>query len=199
MICFCTGQPECALLEDRVSAVPQFERQAQALLDIAETRQPVLPPAVCARTRKVVRQVTPGVAIGAVVLSNCAPLSFAEIGPPQIPVAGLSQAEVESTEACDSSALLGEHGPPYPQTPPASSRHRRPAVTVAGNKVESAIVYAATSGFGAPRRPGKARRAGLEQTMIVQCVPRFGVGGSAPCLGGSRAARPCRGWTRHCP
>jgi hypothetical protein len=51
------------------------------------------------------RQIVPGVAVGTVVLSDCAPLPFAEIGPPQIPVTGLPQSQVESAEAVDPLSL----------------------------------------------------------------------------------------------
>ena len=49
----------------------------------------------------VVRQVVPGVAAGAVVLADGAPLTFTDVGAPQIPVAGLAQPLVESAEALD--------------------------------------------------------------------------------------------------
>ena len=40
-----------------------------------------------------------GPAVSAVVVSDCASLSFAEAGPTQIPVAGLTQPEVQAAEA----------------------------------------------------------------------------------------------------
>src|SRR5262245_4266668 len=212
MICFRTGQPERALLEDGVTSVPQCKRQAQPLLDIAETCEPVLPPAVGARTRMVVREVTPGVAVRAVVLSDCAPLPFAEVRPPQIPVAGLPQAEVESAEAGypptlrTSVSVRHQVGPsccavavgiisrsPLPRH--CCGEQSRPGRGVA---VDTVAAQPLTNGFGAPRRPDKARRAGSAQTVTVRCVPRFGAGGSAPCWGGSRAAQPRRGSTRRC-
>src|ERR1700758_2058193 len=47
------------------------------------------------------RKVAPSVTAGAVIFADCAPLTFAQIGPPQIPVAGLPQARVEPTETVD--------------------------------------------------------------------------------------------------
>jgi hypothetical protein len=93
------GKTECPLLEDGVAAIPQRQRKTQPLLDVAEARQPVLAPPVRPRARVVMRQVAPRIPIGTVVLSNCAPLTFAQVRAPQIPVAGLPQALVKSAEA----------------------------------------------------------------------------------------------------
>src|SRR5690349_976444 len=73
----------------------------EPLFDIAEPGEPILAPAVGARTGVVVRQVTPGIPIGAVVLPHGAPLPFAEIRPPQVPVTGLPQAQIQPAEAVD--------------------------------------------------------------------------------------------------
>ena len=109
------GQPEHALLEDRVAPVPQRERQTQPLFDVAEAGQPVLAPAVGAGACVVMRQVAPGAAVGTVVLANRAPLPFAQVGPPQIPVAGLPQALVEPAEAIDPLSLRGTRHPEPPR------------------------------------------------------------------------------------
>src|SRR5262249_56106198 len=81
------GQPEGALLQDRVAAVPQRQRQAQPLLDIAEPGQPVLAPAVGAGSGVVVRQVVPGLAVRAVVLPDRSPLPLPAVRPPPAPIA----------------------------------------------------------------------------------------------------------------
>ena len=98
MIGLRAGQPERPLLEDRVTPVPKGQREAQPLLDVTKAGEPVLAPAVRARARVVVRQIVPGVPVGAVVFADCAPLPFAEVRAPQIPVAGLVQTKVEATE-----------------------------------------------------------------------------------------------------
>src|SRR5215831_21170199 len=92
------GQPERALLKDRVTAIPQRQPEAQPLLDVAEPGQAVLTPAVGAGARVVVWQVAPGFAVRAVVLADRAPLALAEVGPPQVPVAGLAEAVLEPPE-----------------------------------------------------------------------------------------------------
>jgi len=45
MIALAAGQPEEPLLEDRIPAVPQSQRETQVLLVVGDTREPVLPPA----------------------------------------------------------------------------------------------------------------------------------------------------------
>ena len=79
------GEAEEALLEDRVLAVPQGQRQTQALLVVADAGQAVLAPAVSPAAGVVVRQVAPGVALGAVVFADGAPLAFAQVRPSLLP------------------------------------------------------------------------------------------------------------------
>src|SRR5262249_16861160 len=86
------GQTEDALLEDRVAAGPEGERQAEALLHVADAGQPVLVPAVGAGAGVVVGEGGPGVAAGAVVLADRAPGPLGEVGAPLVPLARLEQA-----------------------------------------------------------------------------------------------------------
>jgi hypothetical protein len=90
------GQSEGTLLQDGVAPVPQGQRQPQSLLGVAQSGQSIFTPAVRAGPSVIVWQIGPGAAVSAVVLSDCAPLPFAEIRAPQIPVAGLTQPEVEA-------------------------------------------------------------------------------------------------------
>lgn len=79
------GEAEHPLLEDRVAAVPQREREAQPLLVVADARDAVLAPAVGARACLVVGEVRPGVTAVAVVLPYGPPLALAQIGAPTAP------------------------------------------------------------------------------------------------------------------
>ena len=116
-------QPEDALLEDRVAAVPEREAEAEPLLDVREPGEAVLAPAVGARAGVVVREVVPGRAAGAVVLAHRPPLALAEVRPPQVPVTGLAQPVLEPPE-CLHAIALGAHRPPGPvNLPPQSTRH----------------------------------------------------------------------------
>ena len=85
MVAFGVGQPEQALLHDRVLAVPHGQRETQPLPFVADAGQPVLAPAVGPRPRLVVGEVVPGVASLAVVLAHGPPLTFAQVRAPQLP------------------------------------------------------------------------------------------------------------------
>ena len=83
---FGAGQPEEALLEDRVLAVPQREREAEAAFAIGDAEQAVLAPAVGAASRVIVGEVVPAIARGRVVLAHGPPLALGEVRPPALPV-----------------------------------------------------------------------------------------------------------------
>ena len=85
VIAFAVGQAEKPLLEDGILAVPERQRKAEALLVVGNADEPVLAPAVSARSRLVMREKIPGVAAVAVVLANGSPLSLAEVGAPFLP------------------------------------------------------------------------------------------------------------------
>src|SRR6185312_14751364 len=96
---------------DRVTPVPQREPETEPLLDVAESGQAVLAPPVRSGSGVVVREVCPGLAVGAVVLPNGAPLPLADVRPPEVPVVRLAQSVFQ----------LSERSHPFPL-----SRHRRP-------------------------------------------------------------------------
>src|SRR5262249_42753249 len=79
------GQSEQPLLQDRIAAVPQGQGQAQALFVVADAGQAVLAPAVRAAAGMVMRKIIPGSGVGAVVLTNRAPLALAEVRSPLPP------------------------------------------------------------------------------------------------------------------
>ena len=85
VIALAVAQPEHALLQDRVLAVPQRDGQAQLLLGVAKPADPVLAPAIGAAARVIMGEVVPGVALGAVVFAHRAPLALAHIGAPFAP------------------------------------------------------------------------------------------------------------------
>src|SRR5215469_2120737 len=79
------GETENPFLQDRVLAVPQRKREAQALPVVADARQPVLAPVIGARAGLVVAEIVPSIAVLAVVLAHRAPLALAQIRPPLPP------------------------------------------------------------------------------------------------------------------
>ena len=79
-------QPEQPLLEDRVLAVPQGQRETQAALAVADPQQAVLAPAVGAAAGVVVREICPALARRRVILADGPPLALGQIGPPALPI-----------------------------------------------------------------------------------------------------------------
>src|SRR5205807_56365 len=96
------GHAEKALLQNRITPIPKREGKAEPLLEIGDSADPILAPAICARPRVLMWEIIPPVTIGAVIFAHGAPCSLAEIRSPKIPV--LSQAII----LCDA-ILLGVH------------------------------------------------------------------------------------------
>ena len=89
VIPFGVGEAEEPLLEDRIVAVPQRQREAEDLSIVRYAGEAILAPAVGARSSEVVTEMVPGVAVGAVVFANRPPLSLAQVGPPLSPGSAL--------------------------------------------------------------------------------------------------------------
>jgi hypothetical protein len=85
VVALAVGEPEEALLEDRVDPVPECQRAAEALPVIGNAGKAVLAPAVGPRAGLVVAEVIPGVAAVAVVFAHGAPLALAQIRAPAAP------------------------------------------------------------------------------------------------------------------
>src|SRR6266700_2795871 len=85
MIALGIGQPEQPLLEDRIALVPQRDAEAKEKMLVAKAADPVLAPAIGPAARVIVREIRPGIAIGAVILAHRPPLAIADIGPPASP------------------------------------------------------------------------------------------------------------------
>ncbi|CRM28691.1 hypothetical protein [Pseudomonas sp. 24 R 17] len=77
VVAFGVVEAEQALLDDRVALVPQGQAQAPALRFVAETGQAIFAPAVGTTAGMFMGEVSPGVAVGAVVFTHSAPLAFA--------------------------------------------------------------------------------------------------------------------------
>src|SRR5689334_16443082 len=77
--------PEEPFFDHPVVAVPQRQREADALLAVADAAEPVFVPPVGARARLLVCEVVPGVTVRAVVLAHRAPGAFAQVRTPPLP------------------------------------------------------------------------------------------------------------------
>ena len=80
-------QAEEPFLEDRVAAVPEGGGEDEELVAVADAGDAVLAPAIGLAAGQVVRQVVPGVAVGAVVLADGGPGALADVRPPAAPAA----------------------------------------------------------------------------------------------------------------
>lgn len=85
VVALVAGEAEEALLEDGVAPVPEREREAEALLIVADTGQAVFVPTVGPRAGVVVGEILPGASTGAVVLAHGAPGPLGQVGAPALP------------------------------------------------------------------------------------------------------------------
>src|SRR5215469_2366735 len=85
MIAFAIRKSEEAFLQDRISFVPERESKAQQLLIVTNASQSVFSPTVSARSRLVVGEIVPRVAVDTVVFAHGSPLALAEVRPPFLP------------------------------------------------------------------------------------------------------------------
>ena len=96
VVAFRSGEPEQPLLEDRISLVPQREREGEAALVVADAQQAVFAPAVGPAPGLVVREILPAVAVRRVILPHRPPLTLGQVGAPALPglllLCGLLQA-----------------------------------------------------------------------------------------------------------
>ena len=71
VIAFAIGQAEESLLQDRVPAIPQSDREAELLFVIGDSGQTIFAPAVSAGTGLVMTEVVPRISVLAVVFAYC--------------------------------------------------------------------------------------------------------------------------------
>ncbi len=90
VVSFTAGEAKEAFLEDRITTIPQREREADELLPIGDAAETIFVPAIRLRASVIVREIIPGHTIGAIVLTDCAPGALAEVGPPTFPTGNCS-------------------------------------------------------------------------------------------------------------
>ena len=86
VVALAVGQTEEAFFQDRVPAVPQRERETEDLVIIGDACQPVFAPVIGARSRLVVREIVPRIAVLAVIFADRSPLPFAQVRTPLLPL-----------------------------------------------------------------------------------------------------------------
>ncbi len=87
VISFAAGKSEKPLFQNRVVAIPKRERETGGLMAVRDAAESVFAPAIRTRARLVMRKIIPSRAVLAIVFAHRAPLAFAEIRPPALPVA----------------------------------------------------------------------------------------------------------------
>ena len=86
VIPFTASQPEQALFQNRITAVPECQSETHYLMTIANAGQAVFIPTVGARSGVIMWKVIPGRAAGAVIFAHRAPRSFAHVRSPALPM-----------------------------------------------------------------------------------------------------------------
>jgi len=81
-----SGYAEKALLQKRVAFIPESEGETEPILEIRNTTDSVFIPAIGTGTRMIVRQVVPGIAIGAVIFPHRPPGAVCQVRAPAMPV-----------------------------------------------------------------------------------------------------------------
>src|SRR5215472_391284 len=86
VIALASGESEQALLQNRIPTIPKSKRQRDELVTITNARKAVLAPAICPGSGMIMGEIIPCRAARAVVFPHRAPLSFAKVGSPPLPV-----------------------------------------------------------------------------------------------------------------
>src|SRR6516165_2103260 len=85
VIAFAIGKAKKTFLQNRVPAVPEGQRETEALMIVAEAGDAIFTPTIGATARLVMTEVIPGSSIRTVILAHRSPLALAQVGPPEPP------------------------------------------------------------------------------------------------------------------
>ena len=89
VVAFAGNESEIALLENRIAFIPEGHRPAEDLIAVTEPGDAILAPAIGLRSRQVVGEERPRIAILAVVLAHRGPRAVGEVGTPLVPAGAL--------------------------------------------------------------------------------------------------------------
>ena len=96
MVAFSVGQPEKALLEDRVLPIPQRDAEAESFFFVAEAGKAILAPTISAAAGVLVGKIFPSRTVGTIVLANRTPLALAKVSAPTTPRFGVARGFVKT-------------------------------------------------------------------------------------------------------
>ena len=165
------GEAEHPLLQDRVVAVPEREREAELVADVGDAGHPVLVPAVGARAGVVVRERVPGVAALGVVLAHRAPGALAQVRAPLVPRVRGEEVVLGAAGRLGEARVLGGLGGCFGIAISPSGVERSQVEEVPGPRVErdvEPVAEVVAAALVAPRRSTRRRAA----TPAAQVVPR---------------------------
>src|SRR5262245_19214989 len=86
VIAFWATQSKEPFFQKRIQAIPHSHSKADQLMPVAQSRNAILAPAIGARSRLIVCEVSPSIASRTVVFTNRAPRALTEVGSPALPV-----------------------------------------------------------------------------------------------------------------
>src|SRR5882672_11821383 len=86
MIALVACEAEETFFQDGVAPIPEGQRKAHDLVPVADPFDSVLPPAIGARARVIVRKILPSRTARAVIFADGSPLALGEIGSPPLPM-----------------------------------------------------------------------------------------------------------------
>src|SRR5262245_28411332 len=93
-------QTERPLFQNGILTIPQSQAEYQKLITVADRGQAILTPAISLAAGHVMRQEIPSRSVWAIVLTNCSPRAFADIGSPTSPVQWPASRFEQSTALC---------------------------------------------------------------------------------------------------
>ena len=82
MVAFGVAEAEEAFFEDGILPVPEGYSEAEVLEEVGDAPEAVLAPEIGSAVCLVIGELMSGIAIGAIIFSNCSPLSCAQIRSP---------------------------------------------------------------------------------------------------------------------
>ena len=85
VVALAVGEAKHTFFKNGVLAVPQGDAETKQLLIVADPCKPILAPVIGTRSRLVMREVVPGIAVLAIILADRTPLPLAQVRTPLFP------------------------------------------------------------------------------------------------------------------
>ena len=116
VISFGPGQAEQTLFQNRIALIPQRHDKAEPAFAIGEAQQAIFAPAIRPAARMIMREITPAIPVGGIILPNRSPLPLGKIGSPAFPILIAPSSSFRRMVSASNDASLGM-GAKYDQDP----------------------------------------------------------------------------------